>query len=235
MKSLLACSVALFAAASLFAADKDDVKSAADKLAAAENYSWSSKMESPQFNPPPTQGKATKDGLTWQKGAFQDNEWEAVAKDGKGAVKDEDGWHSLDEYAKSGDSGNGFNFHGFMATRIRTFKAPAAQAAEMLEKCSAVTKTGDTYTAEMTEDGAKSLMTMGGRRGGQAPAISNAKGKIKFWIKDGVLTKYESNVTGSMKDRNGDDTDIDRTTTVEIKDIGTTKLTVPDEAKKKLS
>ena len=34
---------------------------------------------------------------------------------------------------------------------------------------------------------------------------------------------------------NGNDREIDRTTTVEIKDVGTTKLTVPDEAKKKLS
>jgi hypothetical protein len=34
---------------------------------------------------------------------------------------------------------------------------------------------------------------------------------------------------------NGNDREIDRTTTVEIKDVGTTKLTVPEEAKKKLS
>jgi hypothetical protein len=29
--------------------------------------------------------------------------------------------------------------------------------------------------------------------------------------------------------------DVDRTTTVEIKDIGTTKITVPDEAKSKMT
>jgi hypothetical protein len=34
---------------------------------------------------------------------------------------------------------------------------------------------------------------------------------------------------------NGNDIDQDRTTTVVIKDVGTTKVTVPDEAKKKLS
>jgi hypothetical protein len=38
-----------------------------------------------------------------------------------------------------------------------------------------------------------------------------------------------------MKDRNGDDRDIDRTTTVEIKDVGSTKITVPNEAKSKMS
>jgi hypothetical protein len=34
---------------------------------------------------------------------------------------------------------------------------------------------------------------------------------------------------------NGEDRDVDRTTTVEFKDVGTTKLEVPEAAKKKLS
>jgi len=34
---------------------------------------------------------------------------------------------------------------------------------------------------------------------------------------------------------NGNDVDIDRTTTVEIKEVGSTKVDVPEEAKKKLS
>jgi hypothetical protein len=33
---------------------------------------------------------------------------------------------------------------------------------------------------------------------------------------------------------NGEDRDVDRTTTIEIKDIGTTKVEVPAEAKSKL-
>jgi hypothetical protein len=57
---------------------------------------------------------------------------------------------------------------------------------------------------------------------------------VKFWIKDGVLSKYEFKVTGKVS-FNGNDRDVDRTTTVEIKDVGTTKVEVSDEAKKKLS
>jgi hypothetical protein len=34
---------------------------------------------------------------------------------------------------------------------------------------------------------------------------------------------------------NGNDVDMDRTTTVEIKDVGTTKVEVPEGAKKKFS
>ena len=33
---------------------------------------------------------------------------------------------------------------------------------------------------------------------------------------------------------NGNDIDVDRDTTVEFKDIGSTKITVPDDVKKKL-
>ena len=64
--------------------------------------------------------------------------------------------------------------------------------------------------------------------------IKDAKGSAKFWIKDGVLAKYEFKVTGSMN-FNGNDIDVDRTTTVEIKDVGSTKVEVPEGAKKKLS
>ena len=34
---------------------------------------------------------------------------------------------------------------------------------------------------------------------------------------------------------NGNDRDVDRTTTVQIKEVGSTKVDVPDEAKKKMS
>jgi hypothetical protein len=57
---------------------------------------------------------------------------------------------------------------------------------------------------------------------------------VKFWLKDGVLTKYEVKVKGTVK-WNDNDYENDRTTTVEIKDVGKTKLEVPDDAKKKVS
>lgn len=64
--------------------------------------------------------------------------------------------------------------------------------------------------------------------------VSGAKSSVKFWIKDGVLAKYELKVKGKVS-FNGNDREVDRTTTVEIKDIGTTKVAVPEDAKKKMS
>jgi hypothetical protein len=235
MRSILVCSTSLLAAVSLMAADKDDVKSAAQKLGGADNYSWTTTMVSPQFTPGPSHGKTQKDGLVWQDFTVQDNTVESFAKDGKGAIKTEDGWQSLDDAAKD-DGGGGFNFKRFLAMRMRTFKAPATQAEEIVDKTKDLTKIGDTYQGDLTEDGAKSLMTFGRRGGqGQPPDISKAKGTVKFWVKDGVITKYQTKVSGTMKNRDGDDMDVDRTTTVEIKDIGATKITIPEEAQKKMT
>jgi hypothetical protein len=216
------------------AADKDDVKSAAQKLA-ADNYSWTSTTEmggNSQFRPGPSHGKIQKDGLAWIEMTMRDNTIEAFAKAGKGAIKTEDGWKSLDDAAQ--DNGGGPNPARFVVNRLRTFKAPAVDVQDIVGKTKDIAKAGEAYAGDLTEEGAKSLMTMGGRRGGTPPAVSNAKGSVKFWIKDGVLAKYQIKVSGTIN-RNGEDMDIDRTTTVEIKDIGTTKITVPDEAKNKLS
>ena len=77
-------------------------------------------------------------------------------------------------------------------------------------------------------------MRFRGRGGNEGPEVSGAKGSAKFWVKDGVLSKYQYQVKGSMN-FNGNDFDVDRTTTVEIKDVGTTKVAIPAEAQKKLS
>jgi hypothetical protein len=57
---------------------------------------------------------------------------------------------------------------------------------------------------------------------------------VKFWVTDGALTKYEFKVSGTVS-YNGNDRDVDRDTTTEITDVGTTKVTVPDEARKVLA
>ena len=129
---------------------------------------------------------------------------------------------------------------------LRTLKAPAAQAEDIISKTTAIAKSGDAYAGDLTEEGAKSLLALGGggggRRGGAggggaggAAAISNPKGSVKFWVTDGMLTKVQIKLSGTRKNQDGDDVAIDRTVTVEIKDIGTTKIDLPDEAKSKLS
>ncbi|TAK93530.1 MAG: hypothetical protein EPO07_18020 [Verrucomicrobia bacterium] len=224
-------------AGSLLAADsspKDDVASAAKKLGEKANYSWHTTVAVPEgsrFRPGPTDGKTEKDGVTHLKMSFGDNTTEAFLKGDKGAVSDPDGgWQSL------ADLDNAEGPRRFMGGMLRNFKAPAVQAAELAGDAKELKKDGDALAGELTEERAKALLTFRPRAGsgGEAPAVSGAKGSVKFWVKDGVLAKYEFNVSGKIN-FNGTDRDVERTTTTEIKEVGSTKVEVPDEAKKKLT
>ena len=230
--AVLFSAISMFVAATLMAADsnsKEEVTAAAKKLGEASNYSWRSTVTVPEdapFKPGPTEGKTEKDGSTLLTLSFGDNETKAVLKGEKGAATTQDGeWQSLEELANSQGPGR------FMGMILRGYKAPAAQAAELASFAKDLKKEGDAYVSDLTEEGAKTYLTF--RRGGNA-SITDPKGSVKFWLKDGALTKYEFRVKGKVS-FNGNDFDQDRTTTVVIKDVGTTKVAVPEEAKKKLS
>jgi hypothetical protein len=234
MKRSLICGTLVLLAGSLLAADSDDVKSAARKLADKANYSWKTTVTVPEggggrFRPGPTEGKTEKDGFTSVSMSFGDNTMQAVLKGDKAAVTTpEGGWQSLAEL--SGEDGPG----RFIGPMVRNIKTPAAQAEDLAAQAKNLKKDGAAYSADLTEDGAKALLTFGPRRGGgEGPTVSNAKGSVKFWVQDGLLSKYEFKVQGTVS-FNGNDRDVDRTTTIEIKDLGTTKVDVPEEAKKKL-
>jgi len=123
----------------------------------------------------------------------------------------------------------------FLARMLENYKTPDAEAEDLLGKVKSLSLTDDVYSGSLTEEGAKSLLRFGGgRAGGNGPEISGAKGTVKFWVKDGMLSKYQVKVQGTVS-FNGNDRDVDRTTTVEVKDVGATKVEVPAEAAKKLS
>jgi hypothetical protein len=234
MKKQILCAAMITLAASLFAADpKEEVTNAAKKLGDQANYSWKTTVlvpESAQFKPGPTDGKTEKDGFTHIKMTFGDNTTEIAKKGDKAAFTNRDGeWQSLGE--AEGQEGRG----RFMVGMVRGMRTPAEQAAEIATGAKELKKDGDAITGDLTEEAAKNLMRFRrGGGGGEGPAISGAKGSAKFWIKDGALSKYEFKVSGKM-DFNGNEIDLDRTTTVEIKDVGTTKVEVPEAAKKKFS
>ena len=231
MKTRILLGTVLLAAGMVSAAEsgaKDEVTAAANKLGQAANYSWKSSFDSGNFSGSTT-GKTEKEGVTSLSMSFGDNTTEAFLQGSKGAVKaGDEGWQSLADLASNTDPGP----RRFLLRRLQSFKAPAAEAADLAGKAKELKKDGDVYSGDLTEDGAKGLL-MFGRRGGNAPEAKNAKGSVKFWVKDGTLSKYELKLQGTVN-FNGEDRDIDRTTTTEIKDVGTTKVEVPDDAKKKI-
>lgn len=235
MKKNLLFSFAAFAAVSVFAADdnpKANVTSAATALGNADNYSWHTTIDAganARFRPGPTDGKTEKDGYTTVSMTFNDNTTQIVMHGTNAAIKTPDGdWQSAAEALQ--DNGGGPNPAMFAARMAQNFKKPADQAATLASQATEL-KAGDTgISGDLTEDAAKGMLTF--RRGGNA-TVSNPKGSVTFWVTDGKLTKFQTHVTGSVS-FNGNDFDVDRTTTTEIKDVGSTKVEVPGDAKKKL-
>jgi len=241
MKRNLVAGALVLLAGSLVAADsnpKEEVQAAAKKLADKGSYSWKTTVNmggggggggGGRFRPGPVEGKTEKEGATLLKMSGQDNTIEAVLKGTKGAVKADAGWMSLTDAAEEQGPAR------FAAFMLRSFKTPAAQAGEVAGQTKELKMADGAYSGDLTEEGAKQLLRFRGRQGGgNGPEISGAKGSVKFWVKDGVLTKYEYNVQGTVS-FNGNDREVNRTTTTEITDVDSTKVTVPEEAAKKLS
>jgi hypothetical protein len=232
MKKLILCSAMIFAAGSLIAADaKEEVTAAVKKLSEQANYSWKTTVvvpESAQFRPGPTEGMAEKDGYIYIKTERRNNTMEVVKKGDKVAFTNRDG-----EWQTPADAEGGEGPGRFIGAMVRNLPTPVEQAKDIAAGVQELKEDGDAFAGDLSEEAAKNLMRFR-RGGGDGPTISNAKGSAKFWIKDGMLSKYEFKVSGKI-DFNGNDVDVDRTTTVEIKDIGTTKVEVPEAAKAKLS
>jgi hypothetical protein len=228
-------------AGSLLAAEtgpKDEVTKAAAALGAQTNYSWQATVEVPAdspFKPGPTDGKTEKGGYTTLAFEFGDNTSEAVKKGTNGAVKTDDGWKTLAEAMKD-DGNGGFNPTMFLARVVQNYRVPAVEATGLVDSAKELKKDTNSISGDLTEAGAKEMLLF--RRGrntdGEGPTVTNPKGSVKFWVQDGKLVKYQYHVQGTVS-FNGNDRDADRTTTVEIKGVNSTKIEVPADAKKLLN
>jgi hypothetical protein len=238
MKINLLFSLPLMLAGSLLAAKADpqaDVTSAAAALGSQKNYSWTTTVEvgnNGGFKPGPTEGKTEKDRFTTLSLSFGDTTTDVVIKGTNAALKTPDnGWQSATEALA--DNGGGFNPAMFIARTAQNFKAPAAEAASLAAQAQALTAGMNGIAGDLTADGAKALLAFRRSGNGDAPTVANPKGSVTFWLADGKLVKYQFHVTGTVR-FNGNDRDVDRTTTTQIKDVNTTTIDVPDAAKKKL-
>ena len=241
----------ILVAGPVLAAPKDDVTTAATALGNAANYTWQTTVDMGADSPMqmgPTDGKTEKDGFTTVSMSMMDNTSTVVLKGTNAAVKGDSGWQTAAEATQDGGGGGGFNPGMMIISQVLNIKLPAVEATNLVALASDLKVDGDKITGGLTADGAKGLMAFGGRGGrggrggpggpggpggGNGPEITNTKGTVTFWVADGKLTKYQTHVTGSI-DMGGNAMDMDRTTTVTIKDVGTTKVAVPDDAKKKL-
>jgi len=204
-----------------------DVKAAARALGQQKNYAWVSTPRSEgagvNWRQGPTFGQSEKDGCTYIKFDLGDDTIEAAFKGARSAIKLEGSWTSSDELVDD---------RAWIAGALKVYRAPAAEAEFLAEAAPKLAKQADgSLSGNLVEEKVKDLLLMG-RRTDTPP--KDLKGTVRFWLKEGALAKYEFNVQGKVTGRDGQEFDINRTTTVEIKDVGSTKVQVPDEAKRKL-
>ena len=255
MKKIITCTfAAACAAAFVHAAPTDDLAAAAKKLGDAANYSWTATTEiaNSQFPAMPVEGQTEKGGLTVITRTFNGNAMQTVRKGDQMVMQNQEGaWMTMEEmraqFANRGGGGGGAPGGGGGGNRGGGGRGgfgfggggqanPAEDVANLVAKIKDAKVVDGVLTATLSAGDAAPFLTFGGRGGGGGnppPAPTNASGSVKFWLKDGALVKYVVNVKGTVS-FGGQDRDIDRTTTTEFKNVGSTKVSVPDEAKKKL-
>lgn len=236
MKRFLTTTMALSLAWTAVLADaKDDVKAAAKSLSEAPNYTWvaTTEIEGVQFTPPTITGKAEKGGFAVIESERDGTTTTAVLKGDKGVLKTDDGWQTAEEVrAAAQNGGGGGGGRGGRGGMLLRTKLPADDLAKLAEKTKELKEANGVIAGDLTDEGAKEAAARGGR-GGQAPEPKNAKGSLKVWLKEGKLAKVQVKVSATVTMQN-EERDITRTTTYEFKNVGSTTVTVSDDAKKKL-
>jgi hypothetical protein len=218
-------------ALSLSAATADpkfEVNDAIKKLAQQSGYSWTytPKTEGSESarRQGPMEGKTEKEGLSYLKGEAGDITIEIAFKGEKMIVNYNGDWLSTAEIGENNRT----------VQRLKSLKRPTDEAQTLAGKTSSLKKEADgLYVGDLDGAAAREMFALLGRRAAEA---TEAKGTVKFWVKDGQLTKYEFIVRGKItvgEDKR--EVDLSRTTTVEIKEVGSTKISLPEDAKKKLS
>jgi hypothetical protein len=221
--AILACSLLV-----AHADPREELTGAIKKLSGESGYAWTTtpKTEGSESarRQGPLDGKTEKDGYTLVKGTAGENSYEVAFKGEKLVVNYNGDWLS------SAEIGEGSR----IVERLRALKRPAEEAEQLVKKAGELKQEpAGIYSGEMSPEFAKELFALLGRRAAES---TDAKGSIKFWLKDGQLTKYEFAVRGTITaGEEKKKVDISRTMTVEIKNVGSTKVSLPEDAKKKLS
>jgi hypothetical protein len=226
--TLIAFSLLALASSGLCSEPKTEILDAIRKLAGSSGYSWVSTPKTEGSESArrlgAIEGKTQSDGYTYLKGASGETTVEIALKGEKMAVNYNGDWLSTAEIGENNST----------IRRLRALKPPAQEAEALTGKAAELKKESDgVYSGEMKPDAAKELFALLGRRAAEAP---EAKGTMKFWIKDGALAKYDFAVRGKITVGGEEkrEVEISRTTTVEIKNVGSTTVSLPEDAKKKL-
>ena len=240
MLGKLTFAFAFLMAGAALAEPKDDLDAVAKKLG-DEGYTWKSSLKTEMVGGRSVilarEAKIDKEGrissqvLVTRFDGSVTPPIEAVVKGKKGAIKTQDGWQPISEVAKEEPGNRDRMVIRAEARRLQEYEPPHEQIKKMAAKDGKFSVEGDVIRVELSE--ATARWAAGVPQGDQAPTVSNLKSVVKFWLKAGSLTKFQvdSEYTLSNGDRESKWT---RTAVMEFKDVGSTTVEIPAEARKKL-
>ncbi len=170
---------------------------------------------------------------------LKSGEIEAYRKGDVLVAKDGETWKRV-ERPERGQGGGGErpDRRTMAVQRLRGVRAPHEVLKDLKSSAFKEVKREDTegskvFSGDLTEEALKALRPAGRRGGGADRPAPKSTGTAKIWVNgDGVVTKYEVHVETTFKDRNDEDVTTKFTSTVEIKDVGSTKYDVPADAAK---
>jgi hypothetical protein len=233
VKTTLFLTSALLVANLASAADQtpqEALAAAAKNLAEKPNYSWKLTVEEPDRPTGTIEGKIQKDGTAFLILARGDQSFEGALKGSKAALKTDEGWKTVTEVA---DDSSQARAPRIVAGLLQNFKAPSKEVADLAGQIKDLNKTDETYAGTLDKATAKELFFFRIRPATNEPELKEAKGSIKFWLKDNLISKYEYGIEAVFSVE-GSDREVKRTCTLEIKDVGATKVSIPEDAAKKL-
>ena len=136
-------------------------------------------------------------------------------------------------FPSGGETGSGLSAPAYSNLQL-TLSRPHEELGIIVAGYTDIKADGDTVTGTLSETAAKLLLVHPGQK---EITPLKASGTFRLWVKDGVLTKYEVKLEGTLAVvTNGDrhEITVHQTATTDLKNVGTTKFDVPDEVKKKL-
>ena len=207
------------------------VQESAQLLRSAPSYSWTamvSPVESTGHRAVEIEGRVEKDGPTSVTLRFGDRTVHGYLLGSKAFVTSPDTkWKDIPEMRKGETPGE------FITRLVRGVTPPDKQIRELLGRSAELRQEGEVVTASLPQPSAQALLEPRHAGRFKGPEVRDASGTVKFWTAAGAITKYEYTLRGkTMMD--GEEKEFVRTTVVEIRDIGTTKVDLPDIAKEKL-
>jgi hypothetical protein len=225
--------LAVFLASSLLAegaSPQEDVLAAIAALGSQTNYSWKTTVQFGLLHSASSlYGRTIKDGYTiFSTNPINDRgipDVPAILIRGTNAAVQTvaRSWQSAADVLR--DQGTRSTPAWALAHTAQNLKTPAVLAASLAAQAQDWLAGTNGISSVLNAESVTSLL------GDRLPPSSNRLVRVTFWITDGRLAKYQWHATG-MTTFNGSSRDMDRTATTEIMYVNTTKIEVPDEARK---